>query len=134
MRRKQIQRLIDFALAGVWLVMGLYCKLLGQVPRHEAIVGDILGADTAVWLTPLIGIGEICLAVWIATGRHRKLTASIQILLVISMNILEFAFAVDHLLWGPLNMIFALLFCALVYWNACILPKPSRQIRHVESN
>jgi ABC-type thiamin/hydroxymethylpyrimidine transport system permease subunit len=130
MQLRQTQRLIDFALAGVWLVMGLYCKLLGQVPRHEAIVGEILGADTAIWLTPLIGIGEICLGVLIATGHYRKLTASIQILLVITMNILEFTFAVDHLLWGPLNSIFALLFCALVYWNAFILPKRS----HVESN
>lgn len=130
MPKEYVQRLIDFALAAVWLVMGLYCKLLGQVPRHEAIVGDILGAETAVWLTPLIGIGEICLVVWIATGLHRKLTASIQILLVITMNILELTFAVDHLLWGPLNLIFALLFCALVYWNAFIL----NQRRHVESN
>jgi uncharacterized membrane protein YphA (DoxX/SURF4 family) len=131
MPHKTIQRLIDFALAGVWLVMGLYCKLLGQVPRHEAIVGDILGADTAAWLTPLIGIGEICLSVWIATGFYRKLTASLQIVLVITMNILEFTFAVDHLLWGPLNIIFALLFSALVYWNAFTLSKASR---HVESN
>ena len=125
MSPKQIQRLIDFALACVWLVMGLYCKLLGQVPRHEAIVGDILGADMAVWLTPLIGLGEIGLAVWIATGRYRKVSAATQILLVIAMNILEFAFAVDHLLWGPLNIIFALLFCALVYWNGFTLTKRS---------
>ena len=131
MPKKQIQRIVDFALASVWLVMGLYCKLLGQVPRHEAIVGEILGAETAAWLTPLIGLGEICLGVWIATGFYRKKTASIQILLVFTMNVLEFTFAVDHLLWGPLNMIFALLFCALVYWNAFILGKPSR---HVESN
>jgi len=131
MQRKQIQRLNDFALATVWLVMGLYCKLLGQVPRHEAIVGDIMGADTAVWLTPLIGLGEVCLAVWIATGLYRKLTAAIQILLVITMNILEFIFAVEHLLWGPLNIIFALLFCALVYWNAFNLNQGGS---HVEPN
>ncbi|NCQ36205.1 hypothetical protein GW813_14255 [bacterium] len=128
---KQIQRLIDFALAAVWLVMGLYCKVLGQVPRHAAIVGEILGADTAIWLTPLIGLGEVCLAVWIASGRSRKLSASLQILLVLVMNILEFIFAVEHLLWGPLNIIFALLFCALVYWNAFILTHRSR---HVEPN
>lgn len=130
MQRKQIQRLIDFTLAGVWLTMGLYCKVLGQVPRHEAIVGEILGADNAVWLTPLIGFGEMCLAVWIATGYHRKVSAAIQILLVIAMNILEFTLAVDHLLWGPLNFIFALLFCALVYCNGFIL----KQRSHVASN
>jgi len=126
----RVQRTIDYALALVWIVMGLYCKLLGQVPRHEAIVGEILGVSTAVWMTPLIGFGEICLGIWIATGRCRKLSASIQIALVITMNILEFTLAVEHLLWGPLNIIFALLFCALVYWNGFILAKPS----HVESN
>lgn len=125
-----LQRLIDYALASVWLVMGLYCKVLGQVPRHEAIVGEILGADVAVWLTPLIGMGEVCLAIWIATGRYRKVSAAIQILLVLAMNILEFTLAVEHLLWGPLNFIFALLFCALVYWNGFIL----KQRKHVAPN
>lgn len=114
----KIQRCIDVLLAAVWVVMGLYCKLLGMVPRHEAIVGEILGVDTATWLTPLIGTGEICLGIWIATGLHRKLSASIQILLVITMNLLECTLAVEHLLWGPINILFALLFCFLVYWNA----------------
>lgn len=126
----KLQRCIDFALAAVWIVMGLYCKLLGMVPRHEAIVGEILGVDTAAWLTPVIGLGEIGLGIWIATGLYRRFSAALQILLVITMNILEFTLAVEHLLWGPLNFIFALLFCALVYWNGYLLPKPS----HVESN
>jgi hypothetical protein len=113
----RIQRVVDFMLAGVWLVMGLYCKVLGQVPRHEAIVGEILGPERAVWLTPLIGAGECFLAAWIATGLYRRISAALQILLVIVMNLIEFTLAVDHLLWGPMNIIFALLFCALVYWN-----------------
>jgi hypothetical protein len=73
------QRVIDFLLAAVWLVMGLYCKLLGQVPRHEAIVGSILGDSIATWLTPMIGAGEVLLGIAIATGLYRKLLASIQI-------------------------------------------------------
>jgi hypothetical protein len=124
------QRIVDFTLAGVWLIMGLYCKVLGQVPRHEAIVADILGTERAVWLTPLIGIGECFLAIWIATGLYRKTSAGLQILLVLVMNVLEFTLAVDHLLWGPMNVIFALLFCALVYWNGFILKSKS----HVEPN
>ncbi|MGB0744229.1 MAG: DoxX-like family protein [Opitutales bacterium] len=123
MSPERIQRIIDFGLALVWMVMGLYCKVLGQVPRHEAIVGEILGAGTAVWLTPLIGIGEVFLGIWIASGVYRKLSASIQILLVLVMNTLEFTLAVEHLLWGPLNFIFALLFCGLVYCNAFVLMK-----------
>jgi len=121
---------MDLVLAAVWIVMGLYCKVLGQVPRHELIVGEILGTEIAIWLTPLIGLGEVCLGIWIATGYYRKLSASLQIVLVITMNILEFTIAVEHLLWGPLNMIFALLFCGLVYWNAFTL----NQTANVESN
>lgn len=128
--QQKVQRSLDFALAAVWIVMGLYCKLLGQVPRHEVIVGEILGADTAVWLTPLIGLSECLLGIWIATGRYRKASAALQILLVITMNILEYTFAVGFLLWGSLNILFALLFCSLVYWNAFVLTKQS----HVESN
>jgi len=124
------QRVIDFLLAAVWLVMGLYCKLLGQVPRHEAIVGSILGDSIATWLTPMIGAGEVLLGIAIATGLYRKLLASIQILLVISMNIIEFNFAIDNLLWGPLNIIFALTFCFVVYWHGFILNKHA----DVESN
>jgi hypothetical protein len=130
MRPNQIQRFIDFTLAAVWLVMGLYCKVLGQVPRHEAIVADIFDPNTAVWLTPLIGVGECFLALWIASGLYRKISASLQILLVITMNILEFTIAVDHLLWGPINILFALLFCAVVYWNGFRLNPP----KHVESH
>ncbi len=127
--RIKTQRIADWLLASVWLVMGLYCKVLGQVPRHEAIVADILGAERAIWLTPLIGFGECLFAVWIATGIYRKISAGLQILLVLIMNVLEFTLAIDHLLWGPLNSIFALLFCALVYWNAFTLnPKT-----HVET-
>ena len=128
MQQKKVQRLIDWILASVWLVMGLYCKVLGQVPRHEAIVGEIMSVNVAIWLTPLIGVGECLLAIWIATGRYRKVSTGLQILLVITMNVLEFTIAVDHLLWGPINILCALLFCTLVYWNAFILYSKS----HVE--
>ena len=37
-----------FLIAGVWLVFGLYCKVLNQVPRHEEIVAQILGTEQAV--------------------------------------------------------------------------------------
>ena len=78
----------------------------------------------------MIGAGEVLLGIAIATGLYRKRLASIQILLVITMNILEFNFAVDKLLWGPLNIIFALVFCFVVYWNGFILNKHA----DVESN
>jgi len=117
-----LQRIIDFLLGSVWLVMGLYCKLLGQVPRHEQIVAQILGPEHATAWTRAIGIGEILLGLWIAAGWRRKTSATLQISLVMLMNALEIWRAGDLLLWGPANFLFALMFCALVYWNAFRLP------------
>jgi len=103
--------------------MGGYCKVIGAVPRHEAIVAEILGAPVAGWATPLIGIGEILLGIWIATGSRRRTTAVVQIILVLSMNVLELSLASELLLWGSLNFGFALLFCLLVYWNGFHNPR-----------
>ncbi|MBL9170823.1 MAG: hypothetical protein JNN07_24030 [Verrucomicrobiales bacterium] len=50
--------------AGVWLVNGMYCKVLDGVPRHRWIVARILGEDHSLFLTRLIGIAEIAMAVW----------------------------------------------------------------------
>lgn len=114
------QRLITYGIASVWIYMGLICKLLGLEPRHEAIVGVILGSSHASWLTPLIGLGEICIALWIITEKLRKHIAILQIILVMSMNCLELWKASHLLLWGPLNIVFAGLFCSLIYWNSFI--------------
>jgi len=117
-----VQRGIDLILGSVWLVMGLYCKLLGRVPRHEQIVAEVLGPEHAAAWTRAIGIGEILLGLWIATGWRRKTGAILQISLVMLMNALEMWRASDLLLWGPANFLFALMFCGLVYWNAFRLP------------
>jgi hypothetical protein len=46
-----IYRVLLVAIALVWLANGLLCKVLGLVPRHEAIVARILGPHAA---SPLI--------------------------------------------------------------------------------
>ena len=111
------RRLLDYLLGSVWFAMGLYCKVLGLITRHELIVGEILGKEIAPFFTPLIGVGEVLLGLWIVTGYQRKLTSVIQIVLVLLMNILELLFASQHLLWGPFNFLFASMFCVLVYFN-----------------
>ncbi len=65
---ERVPWLIRGLLAGVWLVMGLLCKLLGWVPRHEEIVARILGNEHAHLLTQAIGLAEIGIAAWILSG------------------------------------------------------------------
>lgn len=115
--------LIDYGLALLWLVMGLYCKVLGYVPRHQEIVGAILGEQVAPVATVVIGVGEVLLAVWIVWGVHRRLAAVVQIVLIVGMNSFELWFAAEYLLWGPLNFLFALMLCIVIYWNGYNNPR-----------
>ena len=89
--------------------------MLHLVPRHEAIVARILGPEYAAPLTRLIGLAEIGMAVWVLSGRWVRLNAAAQVALVLVMNALECWLAPDLLLWGRLNLVFAVLFSVLVY-------------------
>lgn len=63
------------------------------------------------------------MAVWVITQYKSRLNAIVQMLVVATMNLLEFILAPDLLLWGRLNAVFALMFIGLVYYNAFILHK-----------
>lgn len=106
---------LTLLIALVWAVNGIGCKLLNMVPRHTEIVAAILGSQFSRQITIAIGFAETILALWILTGKYRKPTAVLQILLVLSMNMIEFILVPDMLLWGRLNLIFAILFSAVVY-------------------
>ncbi|WP_223650125.1 DoxX-like family protein [Hymenobacter psoromatis] len=118
-------RLLTYLFASVWLINGLLCKVLGLVPRHEAIVARILGPAHAGLLTRLIGLAEIGMAVWLLSGIRRRWCVLAQIVLVASMNSLEFALAPDLLLWGRFNAVFAGLFVLLLYYYEFVLPRPT---------
>lgn len=115
-------RISTFLIAGVWLVNGLFCKVLQLEPRHEQIVKVILNIDdkTATKLTILIGVLEVIMFVWILSRFETKINALVQIVIVATMNILEFVIVPDLLLWGKLNAVFAVLFIVLVYFNEFI--------------
>lgn len=105
----------------VWLVNGLFCKILNLVPRHQQIVSEILGESFSRPLTLTIGIGELFMAIWVISRKYSSLSAITQILLIVCMNIIEFIFAPHLLLWGKVNMVFAFSFAALIYYQAFIL-------------
>lgn len=112
---------LKILIAAVWLVNGLFCKVLNLVPRHQQIVANILGAEHSRSLTLLIGMAEIGMAIWILTGIWPKLNAITQILVIVAMNTLEFFMVPDLLLWGKANAIFAFLFVLFICYYAFYL-------------
>ena len=123
MKNKNLNKALTLLISVVWLANGLFCKVLNLVPRHEQIVARILGEDYSRPLTILIGLSEVLMAVWVISKFKSKLNAITQILVVVTMNTLEFILIPDLLLWGRLNSLFALLFISLVYYNEFVLNK-----------
>lgn len=110
-------QILTNSIALVWLVNGLYCKVLNFVPRHEEIVSQILGEQYSRELTFLIGIGEVMISVWIWSQYKIKENTYLQLALVGLMNLLEFTLVPDLLLWGRFNLLFAILFMFSVYYR-----------------
>lgn len=101
----------------VWLINGLFCKVLNLVPRHQQIVASILGEEHSRLLTILIGLSEIGMMIWVLSGIKSKWNAWTQMGIVAVMNTLEFILVPDLLLWGGFNAVFAGFFIVLVYYN-----------------
>jgi len=108
---------LNYFIAMVWLVNGFVCKVVNLVPRHQEIVARIMGNEHARLFTLLIGIAETGMAAWILSGVARKLNATVQIIVIAVMNVLEFILVPDLLLWGRLNALFAFLFIVLILYN-----------------
>ena len=109
--------------AAVWLVHGLYNKLLGGSPRHLAIVQAVPGleGDTGRLVLMLVGVAEVALAVWILTKRAPRTCATVQTVALLSMNALELTYARHLLLWPagllPLNGLFLALAWTVAGWR-----------------
>ena len=110
--------ILTYLIASIWLINGLFCKVLDLVPRHRTIVARILGEHHAKTRTIAIGWLETAMAVWIVSRVAPAVNAWTQIALVLSMNIIEFLLAPDLLLWRRWNVAFASLFVLLIYWHA----------------
>jgi len=117
MPQRRIYQLLKSLIAIVWLVNGLFCKVLNLVPRHQDIVARIVDGEYARPLTLLIGLAEIGMAVWIVSGIWPRINAVTQIIVIAAMNTLEIILVPDLLLWGRTNVFFALLFIILIYYN-----------------
>lgn len=118
---------LNYLIALVWIVNGLFCKVLNLVPRHQEIVERILNIENARTLTLLIGFAEIGMAIWILSNFWPRLNAITQILITATMNILEFFLAPDLLLWGKMNIVFAFLFILLIWYKEFYLTNKINQ-------
>ncbi len=121
--KRKVYKTLNYFIATVWIVNGFLCKLLDLVPRHELIVSRILGNEHALFLTKVIGISEIFMAIWIISNIKSRINAVIQIIVIGVMNVIEFMLVPDLLLWGKLNLVFAIMFSLLIYYNEFVLNK-----------
>ena len=127
MKQPSIHTLLNYGISAIWLINGLFCKLLNLVPRHQLIVTRILGAEHARLLTVLIGLSEIVMAIWILSRFKTKLNAITQIVVIATMNMMEFILVPDLLLWGKFNALFATMLILVIYYNEFIFCKKKNQ-------
>lgn len=123
MKLARLHWILTCFITAVWLVNGLFCKVLNLVPRHQQIVGAIVGDKHSRTLTVLIGVSEIFMAIWILSRLYPRINAIVQILIVGLMNTIEFLFVPELLLWGRLNAFFAFLFMMLIFYNEFYLSR-----------
>jgi len=124
---KSAHKLLSFCIAAIWIVNGLFCKVLNLVPRHELIVAKILGSEHERLFTIIIGCSEIFMAIWILSNIKSRFNAIAQILIIATMNTLEFILVPDMLLWGKANAIAAFILILVIYFNEFYLNKKLAQ-------
>lgn len=117
MTNRKNNQVLNFLIAAVWLINGLFCKVLNLVPRHQEIVSRILTNDSSRLFTFLIGLSEITMAVWIISRTYSRINAVTQILVIAAMNTLEFLLVPELLLWGRANAVIAFIFILIIYYN-----------------
>jgi len=127
MKNSIIHKILNYGIAIIWIINGLFCKLLNLVPRHELIVSRILGIEHARLLTVLIGLSELLMSIWILSRFKSKINALTQIVIIAVMNTLEFILVPELLLWGKFNSIFAGMLILAIYYNEFNLNKKSIQ-------
>ena len=101
--------------------------MLNLVPRHRQIVAEILGDEHATLLTTLIGIAEIIMAIWIISGYRSRFNTILQVVVILTMNVIEYFIVPNLLLWGKFNAIFALLFILIILYNEFVINKKQIQ-------
>lgn len=113
---------ITCLLASVWIYHGLVNKLLGASPRHLMIVQSMPGFGGEVGRVVLLAVGaaEVLLGIWIISGRRPWTAAAVQTIALLTMNVMELAWARGHLLWPAGLLPINLAFLVLAWANAAL--------------
>src|SRR5262249_21812315 len=112
-------RLIRIAIALVWMYEGLWCKVLGHSPRHEAILNNVplLTPAEAHFVLFTLGLLECGVAVWVISGWRPTQGALLQTVLLVSMNAGGLMFA-PLLIPDPAGMLLQNFTFLLLAWVA----------------
>lgn len=112
-------KLIRIAIALVWLYQGFWCKVLGGVPRHEAIIASVPFIGSAAGRVALIMLGllECGIGLWVLSGRWMRQVAIVQTTLLAAMNAGGLVWAA-HLIPDPAGMVLQNFTFLLLIWIA----------------
>jgi uncharacterized membrane protein YphA (DoxX/SURF4 family) len=110
---------IRLSIALVWFYQGLWCKVLGGIPRHESVIAAVPLIGPAAGHAVLIALGllECGIAVWVLLGRWMRWAAIVQTVLLIVMNAGGLIWAA-HLIPDPAGMILQNFIFLLLIWVA----------------
>lgn len=111
-----LEILSQVVIGSVWVFHGLYSKILNGIPRHQLIVGKVLGERLARPATKVIGGLEIVLGVWAFTGLARVECAAVQTAAIVGMNALEIFLAREFLISAFGMVVLNLCFLGVI-WN-----------------
>lgn len=112
-------KLIRLAIALVWFYQGLWCKVLGGVPRHEAVIAAVPFIGSAAGHSTLIALGllECGIGLWVLSGRWMRQAAIVQTVLLAAMNAGGLIWAVG-LIPDPAGMVLQNFSFLLLIWVA----------------
>ena len=125
-KKKTLHFLVNLFIGSIWFANGFFCKILNLYPRHKEIISTILGEPHKEFFTYAIGSSELIMAIWVCSKYKPKVCALVQIVVILTMNIMENALVPELLLWGKWNLLWAILLSLLIYLHAFVyLKKPT---------
>jgi hypothetical protein len=113
------RKLIRLSIALVWLYQGLWCKVLGGVPHHQAVISAVPFIAPAVARLALMTLGlvECGIAAWVLSGQWMLQAAIVQTALLVAMNAGGLIWA-WRLIPDPIGMILQNFAFLLLVWVA----------------
>jgi hypothetical protein len=115
--------LIRAAVAAVWLYEGLWCKLLRGQPHEFEVVEAVpyFGPRIGALFLKVLGVVEVALAVWTLSAVAPVACATVQTLLLVSLNACGLVWA-RHIIHDPAGMVVKNSAFLVLAWVAASLP------------